>query len=208
MELFDKVYVVNLKHRTDRMSQFEEQARKINLSFSRFEGINGKECGIRPGEPPFQSWSTISLGNMGNVISQRNIIQDAKNNKYDSILILEDDVMFGSKPEIDNYLDMVPNDWDMIYFGGNHSEPLDKVDGFISRCRFTLTAHSVGIRSSMYNTILDITKDLNVPIDLSYAQLHKSHNVYCSNKNLTWQSAGYSDIEDREVDYEILRHDK
>lgn len=208
MELFDKVYVVNLKHRTDRMSQFEEEARKINLSFSRFEGINGKECGILPGEPPFKSWSKISLGNMGNVLSQRAIIQEAKENKYDSILILEDDVMFGSKSKIDIYLDMVPSNWDMIYFGGNHTEPLDRIDGFISRCKCTLTAHSVGIRSSMYDIILNITKDLNVPIDLSYAQLHKDYNVYCSNKNLTWQSAGYSDIEDREVDYEILRYDQ
>lgn len=208
MELFDKVYVVNLIHRADRLSKFEEQAKKIDLSFSRFEAINGKYCGILPGKPPYQSWSTISLGNMGNVLSQRSIIKDAKENKYDSILILEDDVEFASKSEIDMYLDMIPSNWNMIYFGGNHLEPLDKIDGFISRCRFTLTAHSVGIDSSMYDIILKETEYLNIPIDLSYAQLHKYHNVYCSNRNLTWQSAGYSDIEDREVNYEILRHDR
>lgn len=201
---FEQVYLINLDRRKDRLDQFNVIAEKNNISYTRFAAIDGSKLDTKPGEPPHPGWSTISVGNYGNVISQRSVIQDAISNNYSSILILEDDVEFSSESDINSFLDNVPSNWDMLYFGGNHQGKLSPIDDQIGRCTFTLTAHSVGIKNTMYEDILYQTSYFNVPIDLSYAMMHKNYTVYSPLKSISWQSAGYSDIEEKVVDYSTI----
>ena len=92
----------------------------------------------------------------------------------------------------------------MMYFGGNHVEPLVPIDDKIGRCQFTLTAHAVGMRCSVFDHILYLTQDASMPIDLYYAFLHKQYNVYCPLVGLATQLNGFSDIESRDVDYSSI----
>lgn len=205
-EFFSHTYLVNLDRRTDRLSEFVEQSKKYNISYERISAVDGSKLDIKPGRPPHVGWSVISMGNLGNVLSQRTILEDAIKNNYDSVLIFEDDVQFHDEftQLCSEYLENVPYNWDMIYFGGNHQSPLKPISDSIGICEFTLTAHAVGIKRHMYEHILYETELLNVPIDLSYAMLHKVHNVYSPLKPLIWQSSGFSDIEERNVDYSTI----
>ncbi len=201
---FDKIFVVNLDRRVDRMESIQKQANELSITINRFPAFDGSILTTKPGKPPYKGWSTISMGNYGNVLSQRAIIQKALSNDWESVLILEDDASFDTKDKIDEYLEAVPKNWDMIYFGGNHQSPLQRMDMLVGKCTYTLTAHAVGIRNTMYEHILHATRNLNVPIDLSYAELHRTYNAYSSIRNLATQIAGYSDIEERTVDYSAI----
>jgi hypothetical protein len=147
------------------------------------------------------------MGNYANVLSQCHIIESVSLAGCESVLILEDDVEFNcTAQDINDYLSLVPNNWDMIYFGGNHQAPLIPIDDKVGRCQFTLTAHAVGIRKTMFKHILHFCRNADRPIDLYYAQLHNQYNVYCPLKGLATQMNGYSDIENREVDYSNIIH--
>lgn len=201
---FDRVFIVNLDRRADRLEHINKEVERLGWSAQRFPAFDGATLDSKPGKPPIKGWSVISMGNYGNVLSQRAIIKLAKEAKLDSILILEDDAEFDSKEKIDGFLDLVPKNWDMLYFGGNHQEPIIPINDKIARCQHTYAAHSVGIKSTMYDHILHVTEDKCLPIDLYYAQFHKAYNVYCPINKLSWQINGYSDIEYKEVDYTAI----
>ncbi len=207
--MFDKIVCVNLKHRKDRWEHFIEEKKFLEShgfkNFERFEAVNGKECGLLPGKPPYPTWSVISLGNLGNVISQRKIIIEAQKDNLDSVLILEDDVEFDKNADINKFLQNVPENWDMIYFGGNHMQSLSEINDIIGKCNMTLTAHAVAIRKTVFLNVLKITEGLGAPIDLYYAMLHRFINAYAPIKPIAWQIGGYSDIEEKNVEYLHIR---
>lgn len=197
----DAAYVINLKARTDRWEHFQAEQKFLNLPVKRFNAIDGKTCGIHPAIPPYPGWTVMSYGNLGNVLSQRAILEEAKKNKYDNVLILEDDVEFDKTANIDKFLDKVPYNWDMIYFGGNHMTPLLPINKTVGKCVYTLTAHAILIRNTMYDKLLEVTKGLWAPIDLYYSLVQTTNNVYAPLQPIAWQIAGYSDIEEKHVDY-------
>lgn len=204
--MFDKAYCVNLKHRTDRWEHFQKEVEFLNIDVERFEAIDGKTYGIKPGTPPHPTWSIISLGNLGNVISQRRIFKNAIKQNYNSILIFEDDVEFDKNINLErDYFQHIPKNWDMIYFGGNHVKPLIPVNEYVGRCLFTLTAHAIIFKDTTYYKIMSLTSGLGAPIDLYYSMLHEDFNVYAPLKPIAWQMSGYSDIADKEVDYTCLK---
>lgn len=99
---FDKIYVINLAKRTDRMEQAKNQLDKYNIPFERFEAIedvNGAE-GLR--------------------LTMIEIFTNAIRSNYKNILLLEDDLDV-IQPEINSIMDNVvkdiPSNYDIIYLG-------------------------------------------------------------------------------------------
>lgn len=203
--MFDKAYCINLAHRTDRWKHFEDEQKYLGFEVERFEAVNGKTCGMNPGRPPVQGWSTISLGNLGDVLSHRAIILQSKRNKLNNVLILEDDVEFDKTIDLKSLLEQAPKDWQILYFGGNHQSPLIPVNKYWGRCQFTLTTHAVAINKHIFFKILDITSGLGAPIDLYYAMLQPYYYCYAPLKPVAWQIDGYSDIGDKNVEYSFLK---
>lgn len=205
-EFFDLTMIVNLERRLDRREHIQKQSVIYEFDCNLFTAFDGQTLSTKPGKPPHPTWSTISMGNYANVLSQRAIIERAKNDSVESLLIIEDDCEFRNLDALGNYLDNVPSNWDMVYFGGNHQQPLIPIDDKIGRCQFTLTAHAVGMRRHVFDHILHFTQDANMPIDLYYAYLQKQYNVYCPLIGLATQINGYSDIDYKEVDYSTIIH--
>ncbi len=85
-EMFDNVYCVNLKHRQDRKANILSQCAKYKLGkVEFFEAINGKE---------HQNNYNLLPGAFGLILSNIEILKNAKEKKYNSIIILEDDCYF------------------------------------------------------------------------------------------------------------------
>lgn len=203
--MIDKAYCINLDHRTDRWEHFLGEQRFLNIPITRFEAINGKTCGLHQNIPPHEGWTVMSYGNLGDVLSHREIIKASIKGRLNNVLILEDDVEFDKSVDINKFLSLIPNDWDMIYFGGNHQQPLTPISDIVGRCSLTLTTHAVLIKKTAFYKILDITQSLYAPIDLYYAMLQEHYKVYAPMKAISWQIDGYSDIEDKPVTYEHLK---
>jgi len=209
-KFFDKVYCINLEHRTDRWKKCTKEFERIGLDVERIEAINGHTCGLQASDPP-KNWMKMRAGGVGCALSHVKILKRAKAEGFKNVLALEDDIEFceNFNEEIAAYLPLVPNDWDVIYVGGNHTPdsrigPPQDMGGFL-KCIFTQTTHFIATNHTIYDLIIQEALKLNMVIDLVYAVQQQKINAYSSLKKLAWQVDGYSDIEDKVVSYTILR---
>ena len=101
------IYVINLKERKEKRKYIKQQLERRNVPFQFFL------ADLHPTSPK-----------RGCLESHLTIIRRAyQEKKYDKIMIFEDDAKFiGSFAS----LKRVPEDWDMLYFGGTVFRVLEK----------------------------------------------------------------------------------
>ncbi len=110
---FDKIYLINLTHRTDRYKQAIENINGIGLhNVVRFPAINAKHLGLT-------KKGLDNPGLIGCFLSHYFIFQEAVVNGYERILVFEDDVTFvnGFNERLAYALDQLPTNWDFVYLG-------------------------------------------------------------------------------------------
>jgi glycosyl transferase family 25 len=202
---FDKVYLINLDRRPDRLDNFQKQVEKYNLGeYERISAVDGKEVNLD------NYTKNILPGELGLVLTNLNIIKDAKQNNYKNILILEDDCSFTDEIlNIDEYFDVLPLDWDMLYMGGNHNthmnmpEPI-KVNEKVVKLHSTYSTHFIGIKETLFDHIEIILSKYQVPLDVSYVKLQKIFNIYSFYPAIAKQMVDFSDIQNSITDYNWL----
>lgn len=199
---FDKVYCINLDRRVDRWDETINEFEKWGLKdyVERYSGIDGKDI---------VNNTKINNGELGILLTHLKIITEAKEKNYKNILILEDDIEFTEKiNDIDDYMSLVPTDWDMIYFGGNHNKHMGKSINFINdkiiKLNDTYGIHCVALNNSVYDVILEIIIGKNKAIDVYYADIQKSYNCYGFNPSIALQRESFSDIQNKNVNYKWL----
>jgi GR25 family glycosyltransferase involved in LPS biosynthesis len=194
---FDKVYVINLDRRPDRYEAFQKEIAKYGIeNVERFSAIDGAT--IMANNIP------LLAGEIGVLESHLEIIKKCKQDGAKNVLILEDDVYFSNEMlKLDEYMNNVPSDWDFIYFGGNHvyGQPPQLINDKIVKLNFTVALQCVAINSSMFEIIEAILVKRQKQVDAYYAELHNRFNAYCFYPSMAKQTAGYSDIQNRNVDY-------
>jgi hypothetical protein len=201
---FDKVYCINLDRRPDRLENFKKEVEKYKLGeFERFPAYDGKllnltnEYNLKPGE-------------IGIIKSNLDIIRNAKKNNYNNILIIEDDCVFNDGIiDVDSFFELLPNDWDMLYMGGNHNThmgvaPPQKINDKIVKLHSTYSAHFIGIKSSIFDQIESLLERGQQPLDVEYVRLQKIFNCYSFTPSLTGQLVNFSDIQETTTDYNWL----
>ena len=202
-EKFDETFLINLKKREDRLHNFIDQINNYDLGkFKIFEAIDGSLIN--------DDYSNLSKGNVGLIHSNIQIIEESIKNNYEKILIVEDDCVFNENvKDIDVYFEHLPSDWDMVYFGGNHNihsntpKPII-INDKVVKLHSTYASHCVGLSKNIFSIVLEALKTFNAPIDVKYQQLQSNHNVYCFNPLIATQMVGFSDIENKDVDYSTL----
>lgn len=195
---FDKIYCINLDRRSDRWEKCEALFDKVKIQVERFSAIDKNSI---------VNNSKITNGQLACLYSHYNVVQTAKNFGYSKILILEDDVVF--EENIDEIfkqsIDDIPEDWNMLYFGGNHLHGLNHVKNNVYKTIYSLATHAYGIKNSFYDTILSKLKLAELPVDVYYASMHQQYPSYLiknGNSQLAWQDSGYSDIEECVCNYD------
>ena len=199
---FDKIYCINLDRREDRWDETLVELNKWGLSdyISRYSAIDGNTL---------NNDTTINNGELGILNTHINIISEAKENNYKNILILEDDIEFTEEiKNLDEYMSLIPSDWDMIYFGGNHNKHMGKQINFLNdkiiKLNETYGIHCMSINNSIYDLILNLIKRKEKPIDVYYADIQKSYNCYGFNPSIALQRESFSDIQNKNVNYKWL----
>lgn len=201
LDYVSKAYCINLKRRQDRWKKCLKEFKKNNLEgIERYQAVDGK----------LYDWSSTKYnkellkGELGILETHINIITEAIEKGYSNIAIFEDDVYFTSEiSKLEEYLNDVPDDWDMIYLGGNHtygSVPR-MITNKIMKLHNTFAIEGIIIRSTLFSKILEITKNRNNQIDKIYSILQKTYNIYGCYPNITLQKIDYSDIQNKVVDY-------
>ena len=117
-EYFDKVYVLNLNRRKDRLKTSTKKLEYCEIEFERFAAIDGSV--LQNVWETFNSKEhTLTNPNyLACAISHLSIYRDALDNGYSKILIVEDDVSIrkNANEEFSNIIDSLP-EWELLYLG-------------------------------------------------------------------------------------------
>ena len=165
-DYFDKLICINLDKRKDRLIESQQQWSANNLIVERMSAVEGnpmewrhvrdRDAGIN--EIKNQSW----IGAAGCMASHVNIWKRAKAEGWKNVLIIEDDCDF--IPDLQNkfneLIKEVPDDWDMLYFGGVHEERNGKfiptkVSENVVKCARMITTTCYAINESCYDLAIN-----------------------------------------------------
>lgn len=132
MKTVDKIFIINLDERKDRLEHFFEQCNIHNIStekIERYSAINGKTHNFTKNELDMFKNAEFNVNIltpyiikkklMGNQLSHYNILLEMKNKGYDNILIFQDDVILkeGFIDYINKIINDIPNNAEIINIG-------------------------------------------------------------------------------------------
>ena len=190
----DHVVYINLDHRTDRRAEIEaELARYFPAEkVTRFSAIKN------------------DFGALGCTMSHIGVLEMAQANQWKNVLVVEDDLMWYSDFD-QNYTTLerlVKNDYDAIVLATTRAEwYLNSLKLITSR-----TTSCYLVRSQYYDTLLSnfresrdllkVSKDKgNHAIDMYWMRIQSKDKWFIVIPSLGHQRPGYSDIEQKLVDY-------
>lgn len=179
--IFDRVAVINLDRRPDRMREFDRQARENQIFYKRYSAVDAVVEKIHP--------------DLACVRSHRKVLEDAIADGVGNLFIFEDDAQFvpDFNKAFDEFYHKIPEDqWDMLYLGAWIHASSNFTDGVV-KLLDSFSAHAYGIHNQMMEKCLKASWG-NDAIDISYSNLHPHHRVYCAKPALVGQAPGFSDL--------------
>jgi len=201
MENINHILYINLESRGDRKIHVEKQLKSIGLRGNRFNAIK------------------LLNGAIGCSMSHLRCLQFAKEQRWDHLLIVEDDIDFLNpklfKTQFDKFLNN-QKDWDVVLLAGNNLPPYEETAEYcikVSRCQ-TTTGYMV--KSHYYDTLINnirsgislLMKEPNnhriYAIDKFWFQLQQKDKWYLITPLSVVQRQDYSDIENRVTNYSNL----
>ena len=186
-EYFDRVVVINLDRRTDRMEKLGAQLDELGIQYERFSAIDGKAEGIEPME--------------AGKLSHLKVIQELNGEK---VLILEDDAHFvdGFQERFDAEMDSLPADWDVFYLGvwlPKHTGNLVPVNKNWTRQVMSNGMQAYCINPAKADYFAKEVQEYEGYIDVCFRILADRTNAYVLQPNLVTQFPSYSDLRLEEV---------
>jgi len=185
---FQNIVCLSLKDRTDRRKQATEELGNQGINFEFFNAIPGGFSGFN--------------------MSQKLIFGQYKNKG--SLLVFEDDVEFLHPWEdVSKSLEELPDDWDMIYFGANVRQPIERHSDHLLRLKNAWTSHAIGYSEKMvtylsknwsgkYTTPFVYDEWLRVYIQPKF-------NVFITDPMYCTQRRSFSDLMKTVSNYDIIQ---
>ena len=183
-----RAFVINLEDRPDRMILFNEN--KFPFEVERFNAIK-----TDPG------W-------VGCTKSMLTIIEAQK--KFPFIIFEDDCLLIQDWSIVETAISQLPSDWDALWLGATLMRPIKRYSENLFRLEEGFCAHAV-----IYNTkkIVDYIlsnfesyeTEIRKTIDVFYAyHVQQKFNCFIVNPLAAIQQTGFSDIENRIVDYQQI----
>lgn len=201
--MFEKVYVINLASRPDRLEAFRKRI-PVDWPFPYPEVFTGIEGQLVP--PPI--WWKSGGGAWGCHRTHTRIQEDCLNNNINSVMVCEDDAVFvdGFSEKAVAFLNNLPDDWQIVYLGGQHIQTDQrlprKINDWVYQPYNINRNHCYILRGrraiELYFRHLTNYLDWQSPhhTDHRLGELHKTSppGLYCPREWLVGQSEGRSDI--------------
>ena len=165
----------------------------------------------------------MTNGAIGCSMSHLKLLEDAKKNQLDHILIVGDDITFLDpslfKTQINKFFELHNNKWDVILFAGNNMPPFEIIDDTcikVSRCQTTtgylVNGHYINvlisnIKMGLTHLINSPTETVKYAIDKFWFVLQNNSKWYLITPLTVVQREDYSDIEKRVTNYQELMQD-
>jgi len=186
-EFFDKVVVVNLDRRTDRMEKLVPQLKELGIKYERFSAVDAKQLNIDPIVAGLKSHLQVIKSNLGK-----------------KVLVLEDDAYFveGFNEKFDKVIQTLPEDWDIFYLGALVPKDVGKIN-MVNRHWglqvLTTGSQAYCIKPEMQYYFIKRLEEYNSYIDIGLRDFAKGYKPYITQPNLVTQFPSYSDLRQKEV---------
>ena len=186
-DYFDKVIVINLDRRNDRMEKLDPQLKELGIQYKRFSAVDGKKLDIDPIVAGLRSHLQV----MKQIAGQR-------------VLILEDDAHFVEdfNEKFEKVMQTLPEDWDIFYLGAL----VPKDVGLIRMVNrhwgiqvLTTGSQAYCINPSKLEYFINKLEDYHSYIDIGLRDFAKDLKAYITQPNLVTQFPSYSDLRLKEV---------
>lgn len=160
-EFFDKVVVINLDRRTDRMEKIDDQLKELGIEYERFSAYDAQELKIDPIQACRQSHLQVLEESEG------------------LTLILEDDALFmeNFNERFAEFIENLPADWDIFYLGAVLLNS-QHCNHMMVRAMDTSSTHAYCINPKFKDKALAQGKSYPEHIDVAYRLLHKDCRAY------------------------------
>lgn len=229
-KVVDRIFVINLDERTDRWEEMEKQFQSLGIdNYERFSAIKYNDISDVPPEmystlhyTPYASDPNYQKSAVGCKMSHYNIVKISKEQGYERILILEDDVKI-----VDNFRSTLEPaasevEWDMLYLGATFIRPNlpCSANTEIVTGAFCTHAYMVNNRNDVFDYILDNVPSYGGEIDVFYAYniqqqipgspysiggLNHNFKAYISKPQIAFQKdSSESDILPKKVDVKTV----
>ena len=198
------IFYINLDTRPDRKVIFENQMRMVGLKATRFNAIKNAN------------------GAIGCSLSHLSLLQYAKKNNLDHILIMEDDIMF-LNPQIfiqnlNNFLSK-HDKFDVLLIAGNNMGEYVRIDDNCVKISHCQTTTGYLVKNHYYDKLIDnfktgiqyfiknVNLKLQYAIDQYWSNLQCVDNWYLLTPLTVSQKPDYSDIEKKQINYNYFMLD-
>jgi len=191
-------FYINLLSRPDRKQHVENQLKSIGINAERFNAIK------------------MSNGAIGCSMSHLKIIENAKANNWEHVLIVEDDILF-TDPNLfmKQFNKFLSNhkDFDVALIAGNNIPPYVRIDDSCVQVVHCQTTTGYIVQKHYYDTLIKNYKDgivllmknptdhFSYAIDKYWFNLQSIHKWYLITPLTVTQREDYSDIEKRPTNY-------
>jgi glycosyl transferase, family 25 len=151
-DCFSKTYAINLPERTDRLKALVSELASQKIR------VDDRRLAVFPGVRPEAAGGFPNRGVAGCFLSHLAVLRRALKERLESVLVLEDDVMFSPRlgertPAVARELRQV--DWGFVYLGH-----VLRIKPTADRCLIPcsdeiLTAHCYGVRASVIPVLVE-----------------------------------------------------
>jgi len=190
-EFFPHRVCINLDRRPERWERMQVRFAAAGVgAVDRFPAVDGGKLQVPAGWPE-------SAGAYGCLRSHLAVVRDARARGRESILIMEDDVVFadGFQEQFQERVRHLPADWDMLFFGCLHYEPPEPAAPGLGRLRVSFSTFMYAVRRTVYEDFISLNQRERHPVDRTNLILQKRFRCYCFMPHLAWVDDSYSDAQ-------------
>jgi len=198
IENIEHAFYINLETRTDRRQHVETQLQNIGITANRFNAIK------------------LNNGAIGCSMSHLKCLEIAKENNWDHVMIVEDDILFLNPNVFKNQLNKFfknHKDFDVVLIAGNNVPPYQKIDDSCVKVYRCQTTTGYIVQKHYYDTLINNIKEgvkqliihpdqhVFYAIDKYWFHLQEKDNWFLITPLTVTQREDYSDIEKRPTNY-------
>ena len=197
-DFFDRIYLINLDRRTDRMENVRAELLRNGIDYERVSAIDGRTISDeihRRYESIFEHKAEMALSN-----TLVGIFEEALAAGYEKILILEDDVEFGDLSLFGLAVAELPEDFDLFYLGAQHKQDGEPVGPHLLRLKESYFCHAVGFSTKGMKLVSHSLPQCGC--DSLYSIVQERGNCYGVTPNIAFQAHSLSDISGMVANYD------
>lgn len=184
------IFLISLQRRTDRRNRIIPLLDSLGLQYEIFDAIETEPVN-----------TSLKKGEYSCFLSHQAVCRIAEERKLDNYIVFEDDIDFleGFVDKLPQYLNLLPNNYNLVYFSGNHQARVQIYKQDLSNnialgtCSRIYSTAAFMVHSNVYKEIQNLP--YLQPIDVMLGQIQQRGYTFTAIPSLCWQEDCYSDIE-------------